>query len=340
MAAGAAGAIIGGIISALGSLGSSASNAAGGIFQNRANMQIAKENRDFALEMWNRENEYNLPINQVKRYRDAGLNPALLAGQISPGNTNAPKSFNNVGKDYSYVRRMGQVFGDAASMVSMIKDIQIKKSQKDSIDADTNLKNIRADYEAAWNSVKLAIAQQQLEQLKTDNSWRPTFKQLEYDKGFYGNQILKYNADYTPTFLSNRSDKERKDLALKDWSLKYAPQKYESNAYKNKILQNEADFVRRSLNNRLLNLQLRNNLLNLQRGRLFTENEYLKDYLSSRNASASVKAKWDKERAKNMQDYLDNEFNQMFLKTGKLMRETNWIDPKNFANIFKQIVPW
>ena len=63
-----AGLLIGGIISAL---GGAVSNTVGGIFQNRANALMAKENRDFALDMWNRENEYNLPINQVKRYRDA-----------------------------------------------------------------------------------------------------------------------------------------------------------------------------------------------------------------------------------------------------------------------------
>ena len=34
----------------------------------------------------NQMNEYNTPANQVQRYKDAGLNPNLMAGQISAGN--------------------------------------------------------------------------------------------------------------------------------------------------------------------------------------------------------------------------------------------------------------
>lgn len=329
--------LVGGIVAGASTI---LGNLLSGMFANSANRAIARENKEFAIDMWNKENEYNLPVNQVQRYRDAGLNPALMTGQVSSGNTNAPTSFNNPGKDYSYIGRMSQAFNDAVSMVSMFKDMQIKNSQKESIDADTNLKNIRAQTEAEWNSVRLAQAYEQLKQIVTHNTWLPKFKELEYDKGFYGNKILKYNADYTPTFLSNRSEKETKDLALKDWSLKYAPQKYTSNDYKNKILANELEFLQKNMHNRILNLQLRNNLLSLQKGRMFTENEYLKDYLSSRNRSMSVKAKWDTERSKNMEDYLDNEFNQMFLKTGKMKRDINWIDPRNFATIFNQIVPW
>ena len=34
----------------------------------------------------NQMNEYNTPANQMQRYKDAGLNPNLMAGQISAGN--------------------------------------------------------------------------------------------------------------------------------------------------------------------------------------------------------------------------------------------------------------
>ena len=37
-------------------------------------------------ELINQMNEYNTPANQMQRYKDAGLNPNLIAGQISAGN--------------------------------------------------------------------------------------------------------------------------------------------------------------------------------------------------------------------------------------------------------------
>ncbi len=286
MAAGAAGAIIGGIISALGSLGSAASNAAGGIFQNRANMQIAKENRDFALEMWNRENEYNLPINQVKRYRDAGLNPALMAGQISPGNTTAPKSFNNVGRDYSYIRRYGDMFNQAVNMVGALKDLQIKDAQKENIQANTSRTLIGNQTYGDLQSAELAIQQEKLKQFIENNSWLPKFNYQQFERGRLGNYILHYNADFTPTFLANRANKETKDLAIQDQTLKNQKMDFSLNSIRRSLMANELEYNREMLKNRLLSLRLQNNLLSSQGTKALMENQYLPEYLQLRNKNS------------------------------------------------------
>lgn len=47
------------------------------------NARQAEKQRDWTLEMWNRENEYNTPSAQVQRLIDAGLNPNLAYGQLS-----------------------------------------------------------------------------------------------------------------------------------------------------------------------------------------------------------------------------------------------------------------
>ena len=41
---------------------------------NQTNIQLAREQREWDLEMWNRQNEYNLPKNQMARLSAAGLN--------------------------------------------------------------------------------------------------------------------------------------------------------------------------------------------------------------------------------------------------------------------------
>lgn len=46
-----------------------------------ATEKINLQNRNWALEDWNRQNEYNLPANQMARFKDAGLNPNLIYGQ-------------------------------------------------------------------------------------------------------------------------------------------------------------------------------------------------------------------------------------------------------------------
>lgn len=46
----------------------------------RYQRQFAEEEYKRNLEQWNRENEYNLPINQMARLKQAGLNPRMIYG--------------------------------------------------------------------------------------------------------------------------------------------------------------------------------------------------------------------------------------------------------------------
>lgn len=45
------------------------------------NKTLAEEEYNRNIEQWQRENEYNLPANQMLRYQQAGLNPNLIYGQ-------------------------------------------------------------------------------------------------------------------------------------------------------------------------------------------------------------------------------------------------------------------
>ena len=69
-------AVLGGIISGIGSLGSSLISNRGALGrQNLANMQNMK--------FWEMQNKYNTPKNQMARLKDAGLNPNLIYGSGS-----------------------------------------------------------------------------------------------------------------------------------------------------------------------------------------------------------------------------------------------------------------
>lgn len=59
--------------------------------QYKYNKQLQDQQNQFNLDMWNLQNEYNSPQAQMKRYEEAGLNPALIYSQGNPGNaTSAP----------------------------------------------------------------------------------------------------------------------------------------------------------------------------------------------------------------------------------------------------------
>lgn len=80
----------------LSSLGTTALTAGaqifGNLFSNSQNKELAEYNWEQARNMWHEQNEYNSPVAQMQRYRDAGLNPNLIYGSgSSAGNaSNAP----------------------------------------------------------------------------------------------------------------------------------------------------------------------------------------------------------------------------------------------------------
>ena len=47
---------------------------------NAANLQLAQHQNQWNIEQWIRENQYNSPANQMKLYKQAGLNPNLEQG--------------------------------------------------------------------------------------------------------------------------------------------------------------------------------------------------------------------------------------------------------------------
>lgn len=101
---------------------------------NKANMRLAEYQYDRNLEMWNLANEYNKPANQVKRLRDAGLNPALLYGSGSVANTSQSIPQYNAPHLQSY-----QGFGDLGmgQAVTVYQNARNLDSQIRKTDAET-----------------------------------------------------------------------------------------------------------------------------------------------------------------------------------------------------------
>jgi len=61
-------------------------------FQNNQRKELAKYEFKKNKEMWELNNQYNTPLAQMNRFKAAGLNPALMYGQGTPGNSqSAPK---------------------------------------------------------------------------------------------------------------------------------------------------------------------------------------------------------------------------------------------------------
>lgn len=171
-------------------------NVSGQKSANQANMELAKYQFERNLEMWNMQNEYNLPKNQVKRLKDANLNPVL--------------AFSG-----------GQVSGNVASDSPRYDAPNIHPYQVDS----TGLASIGSSYiqaKAQSQNIELMKSQVDLNRAKvgTENMVA-LLRELEGNKQFMDNQyfenvvpLLKQTVEANLDLLRSRSDytKSLKDM--------------------------------------------------------------------------------------------------------------------------------
>lgn len=164
----------GGLIGALVMAGASVY----GSYQSRQNTKdtIAanKEQSEYAyskdLEMWNRQNEYNSPANQMARLKAAGLNPNLIYGSsANTGNATQLPKFNAPTIDYSGRRP----WIDLPSMISIYQDMKIKQAQVDNLRAMEQNTRARTITEAARNSLVGNQANYSAWKLQKDEYLRP-----------------------------------------------------------------------------------------------------------------------------------------------------------------------
>ncbi|UPW40865.1 DNA pilot protein [Sigmofec virus UA08Rod_6404] len=133
--------------------------------QTAANRELMEKNNAFNLEMWNRQNEYNSPKNQMQRYEAAGINPALVGIQGNPGNASGAPQASEIVTDYSNYKsgpekvafKLEGISNLIENVVGFISNLQdLKRKELDNEDRSFRNNFSRAFYEgrANYNSRK------------------------------------------------------------------------------------------------------------------------------------------------------------------------------------------
>lgn len=183
------------------------------ILNNKQIQKTNEENKQFSLDMynmnrrdaladWNRTNEYNSPAAQMQRFKDAGLSPHLIYGQM----TNAPVVRTPEAPQFKAEPKQGLPIGESiragintiiqGAEMNLLKkqieekqaDIDFKKAntlavlkQNDIRDFDLGLKNSLREYTIgqAINRTNLLSAQQQAIDFNTYANRQKLPKQID-----------------------------------------------------------------------------------------------------------------------------------------------------------------
>jgi DNA repair exonuclease SbcCD ATPase subunit len=171
----------------------------------------------------NQMNEYNTPANQMQRYKDAGLNPNLMAGQISAGNQSsagephamqlhpidaltAVSNVNLQAAQADEIRERAIAQRNANSLFAY--DSVLKALSIDELKSRIN-KQIK-DLEMMDSQKKLNEAQTQ-----TLNDLRQTEKELKKAQ----TKLAQIQEEYTPKNAASRLGKGFSDLWDITWSI-------------------------------------------------------------------------------------------------------------------------
>lgn len=174
-------------------------------FQKNQRMELAKYEFKRNKEMWELNNQYNSPLSQMNRYREAGLNPALMYGQGTPGNSQTPPKFEAP----QYDSKLN--FPNPLETIAQSQNVDIQRQQIENLEAQRLLtksqiqqNKVRTLNEAArYGSVR---SRSKIDQLRLK----------------YTDELLRYQTDTASATLDvTRNNVLLQDLdkQLKQWEI-------------------------------------------------------------------------------------------------------------------------
>lgn len=190
---------------------------------NSSQMNLAtmtnRTQRQYALEDWNRQNEYNSPAAQMERYRKAGLNPNLIYGQqntAQPVRSSDAKIPNLVAPQLDFkapleamaaildMSRTTQQTDNLRAQADLIKE-QIRLTA-----ANTGNRNFDLNYKTDSQDYNLEFLQQRNRNLVKDEIQKDQnidfTKQANVRANINTNQSIKMNAE---RILTMRLEREK-----------------------------------------------------------------------------------------------------------------------------------
>lgn len=140
--------LLGNAIGALSNKGANQTNLEIARMNNEQQYKIFREQNAFNLDMWNKNNEYNLPENQVARLRAAGINPAAVFGNGSTTPASQIQSATAPQLHTPQVRPFSPDFSGVGESVNAFFDNQIKNKTAQGIGLDNQAKQVNIQFQA------------------------------------------------------------------------------------------------------------------------------------------------------------------------------------------------
>lgn len=119
---------------------------------NSKNIQLAREQREWDYKMWKENNEYNTPLNQMNRLRDAGINPGLA---MSNGLLSSGVSSQSSGGETAPVTDFSPISQGINNSVDLYQQKRMQDAQISNLNEQTVNQSIKNRYENQRQIIEL-----------------------------------------------------------------------------------------------------------------------------------------------------------------------------------------
>lgn len=198
--AGGAG-VLGSLINAGSQLGTNSS-------QLSYSREMYDKQRADALADWNMQNQYNSPKEQMARFKEAGLNPNLIYGQMSNSpvvRSSSPQSYNPTAPQIDLVRPAGMA-------IDAYYDTQLKTAQIDLVKAQADATMKEALIKAVTNEKlqkELPYVAQNME-AQLSGQLLKNQAQVQQNREMFPQQVAQAKANIQQTLASTNLTNEQK----------------------------------------------------------------------------------------------------------------------------------
>lgn len=273
-----------------------ASSLVGSIISNAYNAKQADKQREWSEEMWAKENawneemwtktnEYNSPENQIKRLRDAGLNPMYYG--LDGSAASAVQSATPLGYERATMTPIDNPVTaglNAAAQIAQISNVQANT-------AKTNNENLtetqrRENMQAELLTIKQELQNQLAEEGKTEAETKEIEKRIEWVDRL--NQATIAEAD-SRTKLNN-STKNRIDTLLKGEKIM---QSRTIEDFDKKWRNMDAEFEKISAETGIAKLDIENYALNHMQNGMMGSGVSLQNWIRQRKDDKKKRKEWE-----------------------------------------------
>lgn len=179
----------GDVLSGVGGLIQAGANVYSTIKTNQANKELAQYSYEQQRQMIQEQNEYNSPVKQMERYKEAGLNPNLMFGNISSGDQGQIAKYQAPIMQAPQVGGLPDILSLAMQLRNLKTDIKTKEIEQSNLLMDHALKsqeyfkrkreNVLFNALAGVSPTEIRLQGNLSEQELQDMMASPMFKQYE-----------------------------------------------------------------------------------------------------------------------------------------------------------------